>query len=283
MAFVPGGFSIPSAKKTDRSHGLLTAVKPVYLEDPHWQSGFGFENDCAVAAHATLPPCPDPVAAKAVDGGLVFCRAEPFTVYGNYKCSTGGRPVSEAMTIATNRLNRNKEREVEKIFWTGVTEVGTVDPSLQGGNVSCEIFPVDITPDKPLTPLSAIAALESNIAECIPGGIGTINLNFGLLPYLARDHLLTEQDGNFYSPSGQLIIAGAGYPGSGPGNIPAQPGETWAFATGQISVFMSDIFNTPSTVEEAINRKINDISFWAEQTFSIIWECCIFAVKIALC
>lgn len=279
-----GGFLVPPIKKLDRSHGLLTAIEPIYLSDSHWQTGFEWESDCAVDAHATLPPCPNPVIPKAVDGGLVFCSADPFTVYGSYKCSTGGRPVGEAMSIASNRLKRNKEREIEKIFWTGITEVGTINPSLQAGNDSCGLIPVDLTPtDCPFTPVSAIAALESNIAECIPGGIGVIHVNFGLLPYLAKNHLLFECNDNFYTPSGQLIIAGAGYPGSGPNNIPASPGETWAFATGPVAVYYSDVFYTPSNVEQAIDRSINNITFYVEQTYAVIWECCSYAVKVSLC
>lgn len=286
MAFVPGGggFLVPPIHQIDRSYGLLTSVDAVQLDDPHWQSGFEWESDCSVITDSTLPPCPEPVASKSEDGGLVFCSAEPFTVYGSYKCSTGGRPVSEAMDIAGSRLRRNKESGVEKIFWTGITPAGTISPSLQGGNSFCDLIPIDLTPPSgAVPPVLALATLESNMVECIPGGVGVFHMNVGLLPFLARDLLYTERDGKLYSPSGQLIIAGAGYPGTGPGNVPVVAGETWIFATGLVAVFKSDIFFTPSDVSQAINRRINDITFYAEQTFSVIWECCVFAIRVSLC
>lgn len=279
-----GGLLVKGFNRSDRTHGLLTAVEPVFLDDPHWQAGLEWESDCSVAAAATLPPCPTPVAAKATDGGLIFCSANPFTVYGSYKCSTGGRPVSEAMTIAANRLSRNKERSVEQIFWTGITPVGASNPSLQAGNESCEIEPIDLTPvTGALDPVGAIAILESNIVDCIPGGLGVIHLNFGVLPYMAAHRLLYERDGKYYTPSGQLIVAGAGYPGSGPGNIPAVAGESWIFATGPVAVFASDVFFTPSDVGQAIDRSLNNVTYYAEQTFSVIWECCVFAVRVQIC
>lgn len=283
-SIIDGGFLVPPIKKIDRSYGILSTIEPIHLTDPHWQSGFEWESDCSVDASSTLPPCPEPVAAKSVDGGLIFCRADPFSVYGSYKCSVGGRPVSESITIASNRLNTNKEQAVEKIFWTGITPVGNVNPSLQGGNSSCGIEPVDLTPiEGALNPVAAIAALESSIVSCIPGGVGVIHLNYGLLPYIASNFLLREHNGKFYTPSGQLIVAGAGYPGSGPGNVPAAPGETWVFATGPMAVYYSDIFYTPSNTDQAIDRSVNSVTFYAEQTYAVIWECCSLCIKVSLC
>lgn len=285
MPIIPngGGFLTSSFKRQDRSYGILSAVEPVYLEDPHWQAGLEWETDCSVDASSTLPPCPEDVAEKAVDGGLIFCTAEPFTVLGSYKCSTGGRSAIEALNIATNRLNKNKEKSIERIFWTGISAVGNVNPSLQAGNSSCGIVPIDLTPELgPLSPIDGIATLESAMVECIPGGVGVIHLNFGVLAYIAAAHLLRERDGKFYTHTGQLIVAGAGYPGSGPGNIPAAPGETWLFATGPLAVFASDVFFTPPKIDQAIERLKNDITFFAEQTFSVIWDCCVYAVKIEI-
>lgn len=287
MPLLPdGGFFVNGLDPFCRSYGILSAIEPIQLTDPHWQTGLEWESDCSIEASSTLLPCPEPVAAKSTDGGLIFCTADTFTVYGTYKCSTGGRSISESQTISSNRLRRNKERAVEKIFWTGITPVGSVNPSLQNGNDSCEIVPVDLTPPSgALSPVGAIAALESNIVNCIPGACGVIHVNYGFLPYMARDNLLVEKGGKYYTPSGQLIIAGAGYPTSGPGNTPAPPGETWIFATGPVAVYQSDIFYTPSNIDQAqaIDRSLNNATFFTEQTFAVIWECCIFAVRVLLC
>ncbi len=286
MPIIPGGggFLVPHVKKEDKSFGLLTSIKPIHLPDPHWQVGFEFEIDCSIEVGSTLPPCPDPVAAKAVDGGLLFCSADPFSVYGSYKCSTGGRPPSESIAIASNRLNKNKERGVEKIFWTGLTPVGIVNPSLQGGNNSCGLLPIDVTPQSgALTPVGAIAALESNITECIPGGIGVYHVTYGFLPYMTSNLLAKEKEGLLHTPAGQVIIAGAGYPGTGPGNVPAAPGETWIFMTGPVSVYCSDVFNNPTNVNEGIDRAVNSVTFFVEQTYSVVWECCVFCCRVNLC
>jgi len=279
-----GGLLVSEINKLDRSYGLLSSIESIQLDDPHWQAGIEWESDCSVEASATLLPCPEALGEKSTDGGLIFCSSEPFTVYGSYMCSTGGRPAGKSLEIAANRLKRNKERAIEQIFWTGTTPVGPIDPSLQGGNASCGIFPQDLTPASgPLNTVAAIAALESSIVDCIPGGVGVIHVNPGFLPYLSSNYLVVEKNGKLHTPSGQLIIAGAGYPGSGPANVPATPGETWIFATGPVAVYNSDIFYTPSLIDQAIDRSLNNITFYAEQTFSVVWECCSFSVRVSLC
>lgn len=274
-------FIVTTTPPKDRSYGILTSTTPIFLEDPHWQSGIEWESDCSVEMSSTILPCPEVTGSKEAEGGLTLCSATPFTVVGSYKCPPVGS--LDARKIASNRLKKNKEREIEEIFWTGTTSVGEISPSLQGGNDSCGDPPVDLTPDSgALSPVAAIAALESNIADCIPGGLGTIHVNFGVLPYLAANTLLVEKDGKYYTPSGQLIIAGAGYPGSGPGNVAAAAGESWIFATGPVSVFHSDVFFTSSTIE-AVDRSLNNVTVYAEQTYSVVWECCLFGVRVSLC
>lgn len=277
-------FLVKTNPPKDRSYGILTSTTPIFLEDPHWQFGIGWDQDCSVEMSSTLLPCPEVTGSKDAEGGLTFCEATPFTVIGSYKCPPTGRLISDPKKVASNRLKKNRERTVEKIFWTGLTSVGPVNPSLQAGNDTCGTPPIDLTPASgALSPVAAIAALESSIAECVPGGIGVIHFNHGFLPYMASNHLLVERDNKFYTLSGQLIVAGAGYPGSGPGNVAAPPGETWIFATGPISVFNSSVFFTPPRVEQAIDKLLNDVVERAEQTYAVIWECCLFAIRVALC
>lgn len=277
-------FLVTTSVPADRSYGILTSITPIFLEDPHWQSGIEWESDCSVEMSSTLLPCPEVTGSKEAEGGLTFCSATPFTVIGSYKCPPAGRPASDPKKIASNRLRKNKERAVEQIFWTGVTSVGDISPSLQGGNDSCGNPPVDLTPeDGALPPVAAIATLESAMVGCIPGGIGVIHVNHGFLPYLATNYLLVERDNKFYTPSGQLIIAGAGYPGSGPENVAAPAGETWIFATGPVTVYHSDVFFTSEFLEQAMDRTLNNLTYFAEQTYSVIWECCIFAIRVSLC
>lgn len=277
-------FLVTTTTPEDRSYGILTSITPIFLEDPHWQLGLEFEFDCSVEMASTLLPCPDPFASKETEDGLTFCSATAFTVYGSYKCPPVGRIASDPKKIASNRLRKNRERAVEQIFWTGITTVGPINPSLQAGNDTCGNPPVDLTPASgALSPVAAIAALESSIAECVPGGVGVIHVNYGFLPYMAANHLLVERNNKFYTPPGQLVIAGAGYPGSGPGNVPAPPGETWIFATGPISVYHSDVFSTSTKVDQAVDRSLNDVVERVEQTYAVIFECCLFAVRVSLC
>lgn len=277
------GLLVPGPQLQVAKYGLLSVMQgPTTPIDVHWQAGLEFEDLYCENVSSTLPNCPEAVVEKEPAGGPDSRFVEPFTLYGSYFCGTGGRPAGDAFSIARGRLFANEHRGVEEVFWTGLTDAGAVIPSLAFGDVAAGIVPVDVSPAGALDPVSAIAALESALAECLPGP-GVIHANYGLGAYLAAQSLLTVNgDGTYSTPTGQLLALGAGYPGSGPNNIPIAPGETWVFATGPIIGWRSEIFMTPNEVGEAVDRSLNNITVFAERTWAIGFSCCIFAVRATL-
>lgn len=284
----PNGFLVPVPASEPQKYGLVDALKFIDINDAHWQTGVTWENKLCVNADTTLPDCPvGTQPAKHHDRGLTFGFSDPFTVYGHYTCSTVGRPAQEAFDIATARLISNEHKSVESTFWTGTTDVGTVRPSLAIGDPFAGITPVDLTPGGgAVDAVSALFLLERALSQCAPG-LGLIHINYGLMNYFAYHHLVhleTEPDGTqcYYTKMGQKVVAGAGYPGSGPSNVAALTGENWIFASSQVHALKSEIFLTPDIPKEAINRNLNDITVFAERTWSLGFSCCLFAVRMQL-
>jgi hypothetical protein len=79
-----------------------------------------------------------------------------------------------------------------------------------------------------------------------------------------------------------IVIVGAGYPGTGPFGQPAPSGtELWAFATGMVDVRLGDPMIYPQTFSEALDRHTNTVVFRGEQTAAVVHDgCCSFAVLI---
>lgn len=284
----PNGFLVPAPVPIPQKYGLIDAVQFINEDDPHWETGVTWENKYCVNTDTTLPDCPAGTQpAKHHDRGLTFGFSDPFTVYGHFKCSNVGRPAQEAFDIATARLEYNEHRSVESTFWTGTTDVGIVHPSLAVGDPAAGIAPVDLTPGGgAVDAVSALFLLENGLAQCSPG-LGLIHVQYGFLNYLAYHrlvHLETEPDGKecYYTKLGQKVIAGVGYPGSGPSNVAALTGETWLFASSQIGAIKSEVFLTPDLPKEAINRNLNDITVFAERIWSLEISCCLFAVRAQL-
>lgn len=290
MALFPTGPLVrgPRPEET-RRFGLLDVVTPQGVDDPHWMVGGVNWQDflCGNNVTSFLDVCPPTTGfTKPKSRETIFCHADPFQVIESFDCSVGGRvrqyTAGEAFEIARQRLLTWEEYSVEQTFWTGVAANGTVNPSLAFGNTECDIAPVDLTPMAgAIDPVAAIATLEDVMADIFPNG-GLIHVPYGLAAYLQNFRLMTQVGDRMYSPTGNGYVLGAGYPGSGPANVPANAGETWIFATGPVSVWNSDLYQVPTNLDESIDHTINDITVYAERYYAVGFSCGVFAINVSL-
>lgn len=287
MGYTPCGLMVPGPKTTPNRYGLLTVAEPVTPEDGHWEGGITWDDNLCSSVHSTTEYCPIPVsgfAPKIADRDFQSCCADPFIIYASYDCPPIGKPAGEAFEVAQKRLSIREEQEVERVFWTGIGEDGIeVNPSLAFGNSECGNAPVDLTGSGgPVGIVASMAVLESALGECAPG-TGVIHANFGIASFMASTFLITQKDDAWFTVTGQRLAIGAGYPGTGPGNIAATSGTTWLFATGPVVIYRSDVFLTPERFKEAIDTKINSVQVYAERVYSVGWSCCLFAIQVTLC
>lgn len=289
MSFTPCGLYVPSPTITPNRWGLLDVVEPTTPEDGHWEGGITWDNNFCTDINSTVGFCPIPEDGsnpKTAHRDFEACCADPFILYGSYNCPPPGRSAEEAFTIAKERLFIKEGRAAETVFWTGLTDGGTdINPCLAFGNNTCENPPIDLTAEAgPVGVVASIGVLESALGECSPG-VGLIHANYGLASFLTS-HRLIYQDENdgLITITGQKIVLGQGYPGTGPGNIPATPGTTWVFATGPMVVWRSEVFLTPERFTEgAMDFKLNNVKVYAERTYAVGWSCCLFAIQVDLC
>lgn len=286
MAQTPiGGFLVKSPRCIDPpKYGLLSSIDLITPSDAHWMaSGLEWEDDlCGDGTVTFLDACPPPTGfTKPAQRNLSFPHADPFVALGSFDCSPIGRPSSEAFEIARRRLLVWEGRQVERTLWTGVASNGTVQPSFAFGSTYAGITPVDISPAGALNPVEALALMEESLGDLIACG-ATIHVPEGLVTFFASYHLLTEIDGVLYSPAGFKIIAGRGYPGSGPANVAAAAGQTWMFGTGPLLGARSNVIMVPETTPEAVNRVINNITVRAERFYAIGFSCSLLAIRVNL-
>ena len=76
-------------------------------------------------------------------------------------------------------------------------------------------------------------------------------------------------DGLIMTYRGTIIIADAGYPGQGPNNVAESNGMQWAYGTLLPEVRVSDPIIMPDSFEEAVNRSINQVQWYAEQLVGV--------------
>lgn len=287
MALTPvGGFLVKSPRCTEPpKYGLLTSIDLITPSDNHWMaSGIEWEDTlCGDGTVTFIDHCPPASGfGKPAQRSLSFPHADPFVALGSFYCSVTGRLASEAFEIARQRLLTWEHHQVERTLWTGVTQNGTVSPSFAFGNTGAGITPVDITPGGALSPVAAMAFMEESLGDLVACG-GVIHIPRGLMAFFQADLLLTDDgNGNLLSPTGFKVIAGNGYPGSGPANVAAAAGETWIFGTGPLLGARSNVIMVPETIPESIDRKINDITVRAERFYTIGFSCSLLALRVSL-
>lgn len=284
MAIAPSGFVVSSPKRPFiPKYGLLNAIGAIELDDSHaWAGGVEWEDELCTSVESFTDNCPPASGyTKSTERDLNFCHADPFIIKSSFDCSTGGRPVEDAFRIAKKRLLAWESYELERVFWTGLSANGQINPSLAFGNDTCEIFPEVITVSGPCSVVAGIASLEEALSNLVPGG-GVIHAPFGLASFLAEASLLERVNETYFSPTGTPIVLGAGYPGSGPGNVVADAGTTWVFGTGPVQVWRNEVFMNPTDVSESINRYRNNITVFAERFYAVGFSCQVFAVQVCL-
>jgi hypothetical protein len=274
---------------TSLPHGLWDSIQTPSPGTVHWQNGVTWQDRCPTG-DTTYDEClavtgigapPEP-AAKTANVEETNRGATPFTVYARFDCSPIG--MGDAQTVAQDALARVEQLQVETAFWTGVAGgQAVVFPHLAADGEVIEGEVVLQTVASPVVTgadvAHAIGLLEQELAECYAGQ-GLIHVPRSALATLAAWNLVTEIEGGLFTPGGNRIVAGGGYPGTGPDGEAPAAGTTWIYATGAAWGYRSNVFF--SQVRDSLNRSSNTLQMLAERNYLIGFECCLLAAHIVL-
>jgi hypothetical protein len=275
---------------TPLPHGLWDTVQTPSPDSVHWQNGVTWiercptgdttYDECLSVTGTGNPPAPP---AKTPNVEQELRGATPVTVIAEFQCGPVG--LGEAQTVAQDALARVEQHQLETAFWTGLAaDQSVVFPHLAA---DAEVTDGEVVLQTTASPVvtgadvaTALGALEQNLADCYKGQ-GLIHIPRSALPTLAAWKLArVDDDGRLVTPGGNLIVAGGGYPGTGPdGSTPAD-GTTWMYATGAAFGYRSNVFFTQ--VRDSLNRATNTLRMQAERTYLIGFECCHLAAHTVL-
>jgi len=271
-------------------YGLLAAAAVTEDTGSHWRAGVEWQTACPAPAGTTYEPCfavglaatGGPPPAKAATADLAVYGATAFTVYAEIDCSTPGF-WDDAEARATAALAAAEAYQAEHVFWTG-TVAGVADVALPHLAAPAEVTDrgtvmqqatTTVTADA-LTPAGVLGALEQALAECTQGATGMIHVPMHLVPVLAGAQLLTVSGQRLRTHNGNTVVAGAGYPGTGPDGT----GAGWIYATGPVWGKRSPIRVMPQA--STLDRTTNTVRALAERTYLLAYDCCLLAAEIPL-
>lgn len=232
----------------------------------------------------TLPedPCDSTPATKTIAENPGLVGAPGFVVWTGDKCSAFEASSRDFRARALRQLAAVRSYQVAAELWTGAE----ADPLTPPDDVSfrwLNHIDSDTVTDGPTSPTDALAKLEYALGDCYKGRRGVIHATRHAATFWAQLGLLRREGNQLLTFLDTIVIADAGYDGSGPGGVAAVDGSQWAYATGIPIVQLGPERTLPNDIGQAINRGTNTIEWRAEQKAAVGWDqCCHLAAELLL-
>lgn len=291
MSFAGTYVSAPALTPTP--YGLLTVAEARPSEDPHWRQGVVWRDICpGTMGGTTYDGCaltdssPDD---KAQTTSFSLFGARAFTAFAEIDCS----PVDfygEGEQRAIEALNKTETWQVERAFWTGTVGGDSyVYPRLAANAVVQDTLEARIRLQMAAAPVTGtsialdvvegLGRLERAMANCL-NGVGVIHVTTDVAEHLIANMVAIVKGPRLVTVNGNVIVVGAGYPGTGPDGAAPPAGQSWMYGTGPLFSYKSDV-KVYAAPHDSMVRTINTLKMIAERTYLIGYGCCLNAVLIS--
>lgn len=285
---------------TPPPYGLRSAARQIFESDSRWQGGLEFVPENCYTPRNWDPVCNSSTGAPAGDfedasdpPDAILVR--PFQLYVPVTCDAQSYIARDLQGVAQRALEAGTSKGMEQVFWSGIANSGNFSlvgstPNAQGNafagtpgilNASATTTPVGLSPDR------ALATLSQFLGACGLGSRGMVQAPpFVVTLWAANGHLDKEGERLVTEGRGDIVVSGAGYPGTGPtGNPSATPTSTamWVYATGMVEYRLGDIGLVSDQIAQVLDRKQNVITWTAERMVAITNDgCCTAAVLVSV-
>lgn len=218
--------------------------------------------------------------SKTIGDNPATVEAWAFDVWAGDKCSPWeiGR---DWRGRARRQLAATLSYQVAHELWTGdmaVAMAGSPNPYLAS-------LDSDVLTDGPTSPTDALAVLEYGLGQCTKGSRGVIHASRHTATYWAQLGLLRREGAQLLTFLDTIVVADAGYDGSGPEGQAAVDGSQWAYASGIPIVRLGPERLVPDgdDLGPALDRSTNLVEYRAERRAAVAWDgCCHLAAELDL-
>jgi hypothetical protein len=271
-------------RHTDGS--VSTVYVPEYAGRERWLSGvavYPYPVDVPSAWNACYGTSQ---ATKAFGTGKTPPEFAAITLSLPISCTTQQVPDQAAFRArAVAVMTATESWGLAREFMSGATVLGpTGSPFL--ADTTCTLLNGSLA----TKPNHGIQLLEEAISAT--GRLGLIHCSpMMATALLGQGFALRDTTGVIRTINGNVVIPDAGYSGvSKPvlGNTPAKNQE-WAYCTGPLDIRRSEIFTTPDTVAQAVDRgtgagasngRPNNVTYRAERYLAIDWDTALHAAVL---
>lgn len=239
-----------------------------------WNNGFAYEPENYCAANGVADPCGGTQTFEPDNREQV--TVDPVLLWAGDACTAAG--TRDRRGRATRRLLACQSKLLAGELWEGtLAQASSFDnrylASPAANTVSLTSLAVS----------DGLACMEDALASCSCSR-GMIHVTPGLMVYLAREQLVTRVGNMFVTVNDTIVVADAGYTGTGPEGQPSVTGAVWAYGTDIVNVALDDVVVLPRDDIEAqgydgSHLYDNTLTYRASRLAAAWWDgCCHVAV-----
>jgi len=272
MAAVAPPALVAGAARQALPYGLFSAVTFRSPTSDRWEAGTESETltceplagigpwQCDIPREGTTLGIPKTIITSEGDPAA----ADVFTVYGTFVCSPVGWTPQRAQERSAELLMIREENRVEQAFWSGDLDN---DPNLVDSGT-------DLTAATAVPYLTGLGMLEDHVATEY-GSLGVIHMMRGAATYGLAVGALVSTGGRLTTKLGTPVVAGGGYPGTGPGALGAPAaGTAWLYITPAIFGYRTEIFTSSNRPGDLLDRSTNDLHAVSERSYLLGFDPC---------
>lgn len=241
-------------------HCLLSLPGVVREGDGRWMNGVtidGYPGDVP----SLWEPCSSGTYRTKIEGdSRLTPRFDPFVEYLPITCSASSlNGVENFKGRAGTAIRATASYGVEVALSQGVEL--SINPFLGDGNVN-------ILGGGAVSPLVGLAWLEDAIGATGRGGL----IHATPATVAAWSEYLEVMNGVLMTKNGTPVASGGGYIGASADGSDPGAGQAYAFASGPVQVFLSDLQVIGEDINGTLDTSNNDVTFRAEYYALAVWD-----------
>lgn len=198
------------------------------------------------------------------DDKAVIEKADPFAVYAFDWCTWAERD-RDWQGRARRLLEATQSHSIAKELWGGAiaAAVGNVNVWFAKQNASTALDPGTVTP------AVAVELVDEYLADALTNGRGAMHVTPRVLGRLVANDMVVRENGQWFTPMGNIVIADGGYSGAYHGD--AGPG--WVYASTVPEIVLGPVEVTSLEAGGgSFDHSNNDVKVWAQRDVLVMHE-----------
>lgn len=259
---IPENIDAPRAVAQATGTLWTAAQKP---DGGRWQTGLAWRPERCFTV-AGFGPCNDSPAVPD-EPDIILPEVYPVGYRVSDECTTLGGELD------TSRVQRQADAvlsyQLAHELWTGA--LSTADPVTVDGSpyINPHLASADATTvaTDSTTIAGRLGALEQ--AAMVQAFGQQVFLHVPAKYLLEIGSMLVFRGDSIYTPLGSVVVADAGYPGTGP----AGTGDSWAYATGPVMAFRTEV-ELAVDMASTLDRRTNRRKVWGTRYIAAAFDPC---------